>query len=79
MEQALALPENMENEELKKMYDERLKRYYNGCQYIKEHYREADKWTPEILNILEEMELILEEIQLTESVSKEEIEKGFKI
>ncbi len=69
----------MENEELKKMYDERLKRYYNGCQYIKEHYREADKWTPEILNILEEMELILEEIQLTESVSKEEIEKGFKI
>ena len=61
------------------MYDERLKRYYNGCQYIKEHYREADKWTPEILNILEEMELILEEIQLTESVSKEEIEKGFKI
>lgn len=69
----------MENVELKKMYNERVKRYYNGCQYIKEHIREADKWLPEVFNILEEMELILEEIQLTECVSNEEIEKGFKI
>lgn len=69
----------MENVELKKMYNERVKRYYNGCQYIKEHIREADKWLPEVFNILEEMGLILEEIQLTECISKEEIEKGFKI
>lgn len=69
----------MENIELKKMYNERIKRYYNGCQYIKEHIREADKWLPEVFNILEEMGLILEEIQLTECISKEEIEKGFKI
>lgn len=69
----------MENAELKKMYNERIKRYYNGCQYIKEHYREADKWLPEVFKILDEMNLILEEIQLTEEVSKEEILKGFKI
>lgn len=69
----------MENIELKKMYNERIKRYWNGCQYIKRHIREADKWLPEVFNILEEMESILEEIQLTECISKEEIEKGFKI
>ena len=69
----------MENEELKKMYNEKLKRYYNGCQYIKEHYRETEKWLPEVIKILNEMNLILEEIQLTENVSAEEIFKGFKL
>ena len=33
-----------ENEELKIMYNEKIKRYYNGCQYIKEHYKETEKW-----------------------------------
>jgi len=67
----------MENKELKIMYNEKLKRYYNGCQYIKEHIKEADKWLPEVFKILDEMNLILEEIQLTETVSEEEILKGF--
>lgn len=69
----------MENIELKIMYNEKLRRYYNGCQYVKEHYREADKWLPEVLKILDEINLILEEIQLTEDVGNEEILKGFKI
>lgn len=69
----------MENKELKVMYNQKIKRYYNGCQYIKEHCRETDKWLPEVLKILDEMNLILEEIQLTEEVSKEEILEGFGI
>lgn len=69
----------MENKELKKIYNEKIKRYYNGCQYIKEHCRETEKWLPEVFKILDEINLILEEIQLTENVSKEEILKGFKL
>lgn len=68
-----------ENEELKMMYNEKIKRYYNGCQYIKEHIKEVEKWLPEVIKILDEMNLILEEIQLTENVSEEEILKGFKL
>lgn len=68
-----------ENEELKIMYNEKIKRYYNGCQYIKEHIKEVEKWLPEVIKILDEMNLILEEIQLTENVSEEEILKGFKL
>ena len=68
-----------ENEELKIMYNEKIKRYYNGCQYIKEHIKEVEKWLPEVIKILDEMNLILEEIQLTENVSEEEILKGFKV
>ena len=69
----------MENKELKIMYNEKIKRYYNGCQYIKEHYKETEKWLPEVFKILDEIKLILEEIQLTENVSEEEILKGFKL
>lgn len=69
----------MENTELKIMYNERRKRFYNGCQYIKEHCKETEKWLPEVFKILDEMNLILEEIQLTENVSDEEILKGFKV
>lgn len=68
-----------ENKELKIMYNEKIKRYYNGCQYIKEHIKEVEKWLPEVIKILDEMNLILEEIQLTENVSEEEILKGFKL
>lgn len=68
-----------ENRELKIMYNEKLKRYYNGCQYIKEHIKEIEKWMPEVIKIFDEMNLILEEIQLTENVSEEEILKGFKV
>ena len=68
---------NDENKELKIMYSEKIKRYYNGCQYIKEHIKEVEKWLPEVIKILDEMNLILEEIQLTENVSAEEILKGF--
>ncbi len=67
----------MENKELKRIYNEKIKRYYNGCQYIKEHIKEVEKWLPEVIKILDEMNLILEEIQLTETVSEEEILKGF--
>ena len=42
----------MENKELKIIYNEKIKRYYNGCQYIKEHIKEADKWLPEVFKIL---------------------------
>lgn len=68
-----------ENKELKIMYNEKIRRYYDGCQYIKEHIKETEKWLPEVIKIFEEMNLILEEIQVTESVSKEEILKGFKL
>ena len=67
----------MENKELKIMYNEKIKRYYNGCQYIKENIKEVEKWLPEVIKILDEMNIILEEIQLTETVSEEEILKGF--
>lgn len=64
---------------LKRRYNEKLNRYYNGCKYIEKHREEADKWISEILKIQNEMEDILQKIQTTEKVEKEEILEGFKL
>lgn len=67
----------MKNEELKLLYNQQLRRYYNGCRYIQEHYKETEKWLPEIMNIVETLNLLLEEIQIDEQVTNEQILEGF--
>lgn len=65
--------------ELKWQYNYNLNRYYNGCNYISEHLKEADKYEPELINIIENIDLLLEEITKYKKVTKEEILNGFEI
>ena len=59
-------------------YNENLKRYYNGCKYCEEHKSEIDKWLPELLKILENINSLLVKIMEHRNVSTEEILEGFK-
>lgn len=61
---------------MKEKYNELLKRYYAGCNYIKEHQQEQDKYLLEVLKILKEMNEILDKI---ENKTEKEILGGFKI
>lgn len=65
--------------ELEWQYNYNLNRYYNGCNYISEHLKEADKYQPELINIIENIDLLLEEIMKYKKVTKEEILNGFEI
>lgn len=62
---------------LKAMYNQNLSRYYNGCEYCKEHKKEADKWIAELLNIMNKMNLLLKEIMEYEIVNLNDILEGF--
>lgn len=59
----------------KQEYNALLKRYYNGCNYISNHLEESKKLMPELLKILDKMNIILAEHP---SASEEEILNGFK-
>lgn len=61
---------------MKEKYNKLLKRYYTGCTYIKEHPKEQEKYLPEVLKILKEMNEILDKI---ENKTTEEILEGLKI
>ena len=61
-------------QKLKQKYNNLLQRYYNGCNYIEEHSKEADKYLPKVLEILDKLNQILKHIPATE----EEILNGFK-
>lgn len=50
----------------KEEYNTLLKRYYNGCIYIKNHPEDGDKFYPELLKILNKMNIILEEHNITD-------------
>ena len=65
-------------EELKWNYNRNLARYYNGCNYLIMHNEETEKWLPNLLDILSDMNVLLKEIQKTTLVSNVEILNGFK-
>jgi hypothetical protein len=65
--------------DLKWNYNYNLGRYINGCQYITKNKKECEKWLPEIISILENMNLLLEEIMKYEKVTNIQILKGFDI
>lgn len=61
-------------QKIKELYNKTLQRYYNGCNYIEEHIKEADKYLPEVLKLLDTLNKILKRLPATE----EEILNGFK-
>lgn len=62
-------------ESYREEYNTLLKRYYKGCDYISNHLEESEKLMPELLKILDKMNIILAEYP---SASEEEILNGFK-
>lgn len=62
-------------DKLKQEYNKTLQRYYNGCDYIKEHLDEADKYLPIVLTLLNNINGILNRIP---NKTKEEIMNGFR-
>ena len=65
--------------DLKWNYNYNLKRYNNGCNYLEKHRNEIDKWIPELMNILENINLLLEEIEKNIDVNDKEILEGFEL
>lgn len=63
---------------LKQEYNYNLTRYVNGCKYCEANRNETDKWIPELIKILNNMNDILKEIMKHEKVSEEDILNGFK-
>lgn len=63
---------------LKVNYNYNLMRYYKGCKYCSQHKKESEKWLPELLDILNDMNILLKEIMKYQNID-EEIIKGFKI
>lgn len=62
-------------EQYKQEYNELLTRYYNGCDYIKNHIDKADKYMDELLKILSRIYKIVDNHP---EMTKEEISNGFK-
>lgn len=61
-------------EEYKIRYNKLLTRYHNGCNYIKNHPKEADDYMDSLLKILEELNNI---IINHPTMTKKEIDEGF--
>lgn len=64
---------------LKQKYNENLRRYYNGVNYLDEHIEECDKYLPILLKLLDNINIILERIMQLETVTDKEILEGFAI
>lgn len=62
-------------EEYKIKYNKLLTRYYNGCNYIKNHIKEADTYMDELIKILDEIYEIVDEHP---EMTKSEILNGFQ-
>ena len=62
-------------EKYKEEYNHLLQRYYNGCEYLKNHPEEEEKYLNLLLNILEKLNIILENNKINNT---EEILNGFK-
>lgn len=59
----------------KEEYNYLLKRFYNGCEYLKTHPEEYDKYIKKLLNIVDQLDKILLEHPTNDS---NEILNGFK-
>lgn len=66
-------------DELKWLYNHNLTRYYNGCNYIDEHSDTADKYLPNLMEILEDMNALLDEIMKEQEITDDEILNGFSL
>lgn len=66
-------------EELKWNYNYNLGRYYKGCEYCSTHKNEIDKWLPELMDILDNINILLEEIMKEKNVTEQEIVGGFNL
>lgn len=64
--------------QLKWEYNNILKRYYDGCNYIEEHPKEAEKYLPIILKFLDKINELLDKIQKVHRISEQEILGGFE-
>lgn len=62
-------------EKYKQEYNNLLKRYYNGCKYLNENPQEIEKFMPELLKILENINIIIDEKDIADSNI---ISNGFK-
>lgn len=62
-------------EAYKEQYNHLLKRYNNGCEYIAKHIDEAEKFLPELSKILKQMDDIIKEHNITDTL---EIQYGFE-
>lgn len=56
-----------------------LKRYLNGCDYLKKKTDQTEKWLPELLNILDNINTNLTELMKLTSITEKEILEGFYI
>lgn len=65
--------------QLKWEYNHTLNRYYNGCNYIEEHFEEVDKYLPVVLELLDKINNLLNQIQKKELISEAEILGGFEL
>lgn len=66
-------------EDLKWNYNYNLRRYNKGCEYCNTHKSEIEKWLPELLDILDNINTLLDEIIKQENVTEQEIIGGFKL
>lgn len=48
-------------ESYKQEYNNLLKRYYKGCKYLEAHREDIEKFMPELLKILNEINIMIEE------------------
>lgn len=62
-------------ESYKEEYNNLLKRYYNGCDYLEKNPQECEKYLDLLLNILENINIMIEENNITD---KNIILNGFK-
>lgn len=73
----------LSNEELIIQYKENhnflLKRYLNGCDYLKSNKNQTEKWLIELLNILDNINTNLTELMKLVTVTDKEILEGFSI
>lgn len=53
-------------EEYKKRYNLLLQRYYNGCKFLAEHPEQENKYLQLLLNILNDLNIILVENNITD-------------
>lgn len=64
-------------EDLKGAYNHYLSRYDKGCQYLSKKIEETEKWLPELIEIMEQINILLEEIKKYIEVTDNEILNGF--
>lgn len=66
-------------DDLKYTYNHYITRYNNGCKYLQKHTKEIDKWTPELLEIIDMLSVLLDELNKYITVTDDEVFNGFTL